>query len=590
MTARLCIFSCHNFHPEVAACVLAEGWADVVATEFPARCGRPPIAWEELHAALPQDCTQVIIFGKVCVGALGPAPATFPPVQWIVQEQCFHLIAGKTLVDTAIADGSYLMSPAWVRNWRGYIADQGFTAETAGEFYRDFAKRLVLLDTGVEPHASRHADEFSEAVGLPLHRMVIGLDTMRLMLSKAVLEWRLVQLQLETQQSAGAHSAELADHVCALDLLGRLTQLRQESEVIEAIEDLFRMLFAPRSLHFQGADHSQRSSATARTPAFKDLHLSLAAPYTWTPDGQGFALLFVHDGQELGRIVVNGLAFPQYRERYLNMALAMTGVCALALDSARTRKRLVEAEKMASLGVMVAGIAHEINTPVGVSVLAASTMQHETLKVARSLAERSMTQSSLQAYFNEAQSEAGLILSNLERVGRLIDAFRQVAVNGLPQTKSRLHLARCIMDVIASLGERLANDKVMVHVDCDEAVEIESYPGDWNSVFTNLLSNSLQHGFKGKCHGRVDIKVTQESSKVLVSYADDGSGLSPEARKRIFDPFFTTDMQNGMGLGMHLVYNLVTQRLGGTITCEIPMEAGALFHIEVPARKELVQP
>lgn len=577
MTPSLCIFSCHNFHREVVACVNAEGWTDVVTTEFPSRCGRPPVTWEELQAALPPDCTHVIVFGRACIGALGPAPDTFPPVRLISKEQCFHLIAGQTLVDTAIADGAYLMTPAWVREWRTQIADQGFTPATAGEFYRDFSRQLVFLDTGVDPDIANFADEFSQAIGLPLKRFAVGLDAMRLMLGKAVLEWRLDQLQSDTQRSQRAHSAELADHVAALDLLGRMTELRLEAQVIAAIEDLFRMLFAPTAVHYQSA------GATA----LQQPSLSITTPYAWTADGQGFAVLLIHDGQELGRLVVDGLAFPQYRDRYLNMALAMTGVCALALDSARTRKRLVEVEKMASLGVMVAGVAHEINTPVGVGVLAASTLQRETVKLTQSFAERSLTQTSLQAYFGTTQSQVGLILSNLERVSKLIDAFRQVAVHGLPQTKSPQRLARCIRDVIASLGDLFNSDRFSVTVQCDESLEVESYTGDWISVFTNLISNSLQHGFRDRATGHIEITVHERASKLQICYADDGVGLTPEARKCVFDPFFTTDLQHGMGLGMHLVYNLVTQRMGGTITSDVPdKEGGALFHIEVPLRSE----
>ena len=584
MTPRLCIFSCHNFHAEVQASVKLEGWTDVVTSEFPSRCGRPPITWEELQTYLPAQCTKVIIFGRACIGALGQAPDSFPPIQLITKEQCFHLIAGQTLVDTAISDGAYLMSPGWVRHWHTHIADQGFTPKTAGEFYRDFANKLVLLDTGVDSDISSYAEQFSEAIGLPLNHVAVGLDTMRLMLGKSVLEWRLERLLVDTRQSQRAQSAELADHVCALDLLGRLSELRQEAEVIAAIEDTFRMLFAPKALHFQSVDHSRRGSTPATPLELQELQLSLATPYARTPDGQGFALLFSHDGQEFGSIILSHLAFPQYLDRYLNLALALTGVCALALDGARTRKRLLEVEKMASLGVLVAGVAHEINTPVGVSVLAASTLQRETVRLTNSFAERSMTQTSLQSYLTDAQSQVGLILSNLERVGKLVDTFRQVAVHGSPET-CPVRLARLIRDVIASMGDRLANEDVSLHVDCNDALEIDSHSGDWISIFTNLISNSLQHGFRDRKHGEIEISVQESPSKLLISYADDGSGLTPEVRMRVFDPFFTTDLQNGMGLGMHLVYNLVTQRLQGTIACNSPVERGALFHIEIPCRE-----
>ena len=288
-----------------------------------------------------------------------------------------------------------------------------------------------------------------------------------------------------------------------------------------------------------------------------------------------------------GHIVVDDLAFPKHRERYLNLALAMADMMALAIENARTHKRLLEAEKMASLGVMVAGVAHEINTPVGVGVLAASTMQTSTRNLTQRFSERRMTQSDLQGYLKDSQAQAALILSNLERIGLLIDKFRQVAVNGLPQTKSRFRIKNCLNEVIQSFGERLPPDRIRVTVVCDDALELESYPGDWASIFTNFLSNSLQHGFKGRDVGCIQVEIVQTNATLAIVYTDDGNGLTPQARERIFDPFFTTDMQSGIGLGMHLVYNLITQRLGGRIAVESPSDAGVCFRIEIPNRDDV---
>jgi signal transduction histidine kinase len=288
-----------------------------------------------------------------------------------------------------------------------------------------------------------------------------------------------------------------------------------------------------------------------------------------------------------GHIVVDGLAFPQHRERYLNLALAMSDMMALAIENARTRKRLVEAEKMASLGVMVAGVAHEINTPVGVGVLAASTMQSRTKRLSQSFSERRMTQSDLQEYLKDSQSQSFLILSNLERIGLLIDKFRQVAVNGLPQTKGRFRVKHCLNDVISSFGDRMPSDRIQVTVLCNEELELESYRGDWTSIFTNFIVNSLQHGFKGRELGCIQVEVVQTEGILSIIYSDDGNGLTPQALERIFDPFFTTDMQNGIGLGMHLVYNLITQRLGGSIEVDSTPGLGVCFRIEVPNHDDL---
>jgi signal transduction histidine kinase len=560
----------------------AEGWADVHTVAFPSRCGRPPVQWDELRKDLPEGCTDVIIFGRACLASLGQAPAEFPATRLQVQEQCFHMIAGTRLVEVALAEGAYLMSPGWLDQWEKNVKELGFTRETVGEFFQDFAQGLVLLDTEVRPSAMDSLSAFQAAVGLPARRIAVGLDYLRLLMERVVLEWRLTQLQLQGKQQQSQHATELADHILAMDLLGRITRSRTETDVITAIEDMFRMLFAPSAWYYLPEASHIRSAESEVPTSVTDEVRALKSAYGWTASGSGFILRVGRDEHLLGHIVVDGLAFPQYRERYLNLALAMANMMAFAIESARTRVRLAEAEKMASLGVMVAGVAHEINTPVGVGVLAASTLQARTEGLAQSFSQRRMTQADLQGYLKDSSAQSALILSNLERVGGLIDKFRQVAVNGLPQAKTRFRVKACLDDVIQSFGDRIPAAGIEVHVLCDESLELESYPGDWSSIFTNFIANSLQHGFKGRDSGHIQVKVVQESASMSIVYSDDGNGLSAQARERIFDPFFTTDMQSGIGLGMHLVYNLITQRLHGHISVQGQPASGVSFLMEIP--------
>jgi signal transduction histidine kinase len=137
---------------------------------------------------------------------------------------------------------------------------------------------------------------------------------------------------------------------------------------------------------------------------------------------------------------------------------------------------------------------------------------------------------------------------------------------------------------MATFGERLLNGPFQVQLKCPETLVMQGYPGDLESVFTNLIANSLQHGFKGLTHGSIQITVEQQAGTLHIVYGDDGRGLSNEAGKRIFDPFFTTDMQSGMGLGMHLVYNLIAQRMGGSISVDPNCSKGVRFLMEIPAQ------
>lgn len=582
MPASQCILGCHNFHREVDAAIAAEGWADVSAIAFPARCGRPPLSWDELRALLPNDCAQLVVVGRACMQGLGEAPAGFPPVRLVPQQQCFNIVADPCLVNEAIGEGGYLLTPGWLANWREHVAEMGFTPETAGSFFQDFARKLVLFDTGIDAAAKTQLAELASAVGLPAKRIAVGLDRVRMLLKSVVLDGRLDQERRLRIEAERHHQRELADRVSALDLLGQLARAREETEAIAAIEDVFRMLFAPESWHYLRVEQ-ELPLADPGVPddVFAALG-ELRSPWAWTPSGRGFMLRIAHGEHRLGLIAVDGFAFPEFRERYLNLALAISGVCALAIDNARTHKQLVEAERMASLAVLVAGVAHEINTPVGVGLAAASILETQSAGLAQRFAERHMTQSDLTTYLSAAQEEAGLIRSNLERIGSLIDAFRQVAVQGRLPERRRFRLGALFRDILATQGEQLAARNIEVVLDCDNGLEIESVAADWTSILSNLVTNSLQHGFRNRGRGRIAIGVAATTTQLRIDYADDGRGMTDTARARIFDPFFTTDMQNGMGLGMHLVYNLVTHRFGGSITCASEPDKGAQFHIEVP--------
>jgi signal transduction histidine kinase len=576
----LAILCCRNFAQEVGAGVTAEGWDDVVVVPFPARCGRPPLAWDEVCTLLPAECDAVAVLGRACVGELGEPPSGLPPVRIVPVKQCFHLVAAEQLVDEAIAAGSYLLTPAWLADWRGQLQTLGFDPDGAAELFGEFAKELLFLDTGVAAGSATQLAELQVALKLPVRRLGVGLDSIRARLVRLVLEWRL-------DLARRAHARELADHVAAMDMLVQLAKTQQENEAITCIEELFRMLFAPAALLYLRVDNAVVLPASNSDPDSARLQRALQAladgeSHAWTADGQGFLLRIGQGAATLGLIAVDRLAFPAYRERYLNMALAISGVCGLAIENARNRQRLLEAEKMASLGIVVAGVAHEINTPLAVGLTATSTLQLQSRTLAERFAARSMTQSDLDHFLQHATEALLLIRSNLERIGQLTDAFRQVAVGGQGPDRQRFPLRDCIDQVVESFGERAVAAHVSFTIDCDPRLEIDSVAGDWTSIFLNLIGNSLKHGFKGRDQGRIEIHVNNDQQQLQIHYRDDGIGMDPATLAHVFDPFFTTDLQHGMGLGMHLVYNLVTHRLGGSIRCNSTPGAGVHFEIDIP--------
>jgi signal transduction histidine kinase len=249
----------------------------------------------------------------------------------------------------------------------------------------------------------------------------------------------------------------------------------------------------------------------------------------------------------------------------------------------RAQARLVQSERMAALGGLVAGIAHEINTPVGIGVTAASHIEIAVRRLRERFAGGQLTRQEMEGFLDGASEASEMVLANLQRAADLIRSFKQVAVDQSSGERRAFRLKRYLEEVLVSLGPQLRTTRHEVRLACPEKLEIDSYPGAYSQIVTNLVMNSLTHGFEGIEQGRIDIEVGSDGKSLRLCYRDNGRGIAPEHLPRIFEPFFTTRRgQGGSGLGMHVVYNLVTQTLGGSIECRSSPGEGVSFEINVP--------
>jgi PAS domain S-box-containing protein len=249
----------------------------------------------------------------------------------------------------------------------------------------------------------------------------------------------------------------------------------------------------------------------------------------------------------------------------------------------QTQRQLVESEKMAALGGLVAGIAHEINTPVGIGVTAASVLEDETRQLAGLYRQGQMKKADLEQYMSVTERSSQMILNNLERAAELIRSFKQVAVDQSSENKRRINVKSYLEEILTSLRPSLRKARASCTVDCVEDLEIESYPGVLSQIITNLVINALTHAFDGEQNGVISIMVKKPGDRLEIEFSDNGKGMSPEVLARIFDPFFTTRRgEGGSGLGLHIVYNLVTQTLKGGITAHSQPGRGTSFAIQWP--------
>lgn len=247
-----------------------------------------------------------------------------------------------------------------------------------------------------------------------------------------------------------------------------------------------------------------------------------------------------------------------------------------------TQEQLIESEKMAALGNLVAGVAHEINTPIGNSVTAASTLAEETTSFTTSVIAGQLKRSTLNNYLDLATEASEIILSNLQRAGELIQSFKQVAVDRTSLESRTFALKSYLSEILITLEPQLKKTPHQVTVTGDDTILINSYPGAFAQITTNLITNSITHAYPTNKPGYIQLDI-QQSEQIVIQYRDDGCGIEKQYLDKIFQPFFTTNRDHGgSGLGMHIVYNLVTQKLKGTIKVTSEVNLGTIFTITIP--------
>ena len=254
--------------------------------------------------------------------------------------------------------------------------------------------------------------------------------------------------------------------------------------------------------------------------------------------------------------------------------------------------QLVQAEKLAALGHLVAGVAHELNTPLGNARVVASTLGEELRTFAAAVESGALRRSQVENFLNRGREAVELLERNTARAADLIGHFKQVATDQTSMRRRRFHLRETIEEILVALRPQFKHAAHQIVLDIPAELELDSYPGPLEQVIAHLVSNSLQHGFAGIEAGIIHIRAAPlGSNQIQIDYQDDGVGIPPATLNRIFEPFFTTRLgQGGSGLGLYIVYTLITGALGGKIEARSEPGQGAKFAIELPLTAPLVSP
>jgi two-component system NtrC family sensor kinase len=335
-----------------------------------------------------------------------------------------------------------------------------------------------------------------------------------------------------------------------------------------------------RSEHWLGCpllDHQHRALGAIVIQSYTPEH-------TFSDEDQAlFALIASHVSNAL-----QGLQSMDRLERAVHERTARLEQQNAALNSALTalqeaQSELVRQEKLASLGRLVAGVAHEINTPLGICVTATSHLVQELKLTREELAAGAMTEDSLSSFLDIIDQSLRIMTTNTQRAAALVRSFKQVAVDQSSDDIRSFNLRTYLDEVLLSLQPKLKGRQVTVDVDCGAELALVSFPGAMSQIVTNMVMNSLVHGFEHEQAGRISIRATEDAGMVALDYSDDGAGMDAATLAKLFDPFFTTKRGNGgSGLGAHILYNLVTGALGGTVKVDSAPGAGLRYSLRFP--------
>jgi Na+/proline symporter/signal transduction histidine kinase len=293
----------------------------------------------------------------------------------------------------------------------------------------------------------------------------------------------------------------------------------------------------------------------------------------------------------LGVISVRSGKKHGYETMHLDMMTTLAAYAAVALDNAHAyqqlhslQEKLLAQEKMAALAYLVGGIAHELNTPIGNSLLMASSLTEMSDAFSAQVAEGKVRRSELESFSADARHCATHIQRNLDRVSSLVNSFKDLAVSQQSAKRKQFNLQHVSLDIVANMMEAISQHGHAIALDIPEELELDSYPGAWGEVLVHLVNNALLHAFAGKSGGHIRLLARQTvPGWVQIRFSDDGNGIEEDHLRRIFDPFFTTRLGSGQnGLGLHIVYNLISGLMGGQISVKSKIGEGTVFTIELP--------
>lgn len=556
---RLRILACENFRQELDSVLGEEEFADVALSTFPPDCSKPsrrdPEELKELiHSFLEEDGTVMVLIGS-CLADKAFLEEEGNRVRCLRLENCFQLVAADPILEALLSEGAYLTTPGWLRKWPLHMQLWGFDRDSARAYFQESIRKIILLDTGIDGNSAMRLESLADFLALPFQIMPVGLDYLRLKLKSLVLEWRLERERKKGMEMLARANRRSADYEMSFDLLSSMAEVLTEDDVVGAIFDLFGMLFAPESQFYSSFHREMPGRIWSRPAGIGDLEINVArlaiprGQYEFTGSGKGFRISIPHQGERIGVLEIEGIAFPQYIEEYLNLALSIVRVCGLAIANARQFEELISAN--AELEAFAHTASHDLKGPL-VNVSFGSNMLTDMIE-----------EVDLEEKKAELVEIAGLIGKSAEKSTQLVDSLLELARVGRDaQDVSNVDVARVIEDIIREKSMVIAEKRARITIG-DGLGQLVANETQIYQLFANLIDNAIRYADGddprvevsriGDDHGRGRRYVVR----------DNGPGIAEEDLENIFMPFFKGE-GGRTGVGLAIVDKII-KAYGGEI-------------------------
>ena len=597
MPSPLCFQVCAHYRDEVSAVLAQTGWADVRLQTHAPLCLASP-APSSPHPASPPSpatgCSQVCLLSGCLPIRAAKSPS--PDEQLHAVDQCFHLLAPAAWIDQLTQDGAYLVSPGWLRHWREHLAHWGFDQATAQTFFHESVRQITLLDTGLDPASPTQAQWLADYLRLPLQIWRVGLSHLQYIMQTRYQEWRAVQAQ-------AAAARETADYALAFDWLPRLTAPKTEQEVAEELAQFSAMLFAARQISYAPlglapGEPGPNLPTPSLAPGVLDTWLATDEPHLWTTDGQGFLVRLTYQAETVGVIEIGELAFPEHREHYLKLLLALAPVGGLAIANARAYQALQHlntelehrvAQRTAELrdsntaltralavkSEFMAAMSHELRSPLAGVLGLTDTLQMGAYGL---ITERQ-------------QQPLNLLRANAQRLLNLVtDVLDYTALESghTPLNLTDVAVSEVGLASLKTIQAAARAKQIKISFSSDtEQLQVWADRGRLEQILAKLLDNAVKFTPAG---GKAGLEAAREpgSPEVSLTVWDTGCGIPLEAQARIFEPFEQADRRlarthEGAGLGLALVRRLVELHQGRVTVTSAGPGQGSRFTVTLPA-------